>query len=114
MTLRTPRSRDKYTNRGDNRISSLVGYARVSTFDQDTDTQVEHLRAAGCTTIRKEKVSGKSRNTRPELATVLDFMRAGDTLVVVKLDRRDTRDVLNIVHELERKSAKLRVLEPAT
>src|SRR5207342_3007671 len=62
-----------------------------------------------------EKVSGKSRDTRLELATILDFMRQGDTLVVVKLDRlrRDTRDVLNIVHELERKGAKLRILEPA-
>lgn len=96
-------------------MSSLIGYARVSTFDQDTDTQVKRLRAAGCKTIRTEKVSGKSRETRQELATVLDFMREGDTLVVVKLDRlgRDTRDVLNIVHELEAKGAKLRVLEPA-
>src|SRR6187399_816401 len=96
-------------------MSSLIGYARVSTFDQSTDAQVERLRAAGCTTVRIEKVSGKSRDTRVELATVLDFMREGNTLVVVKLDRlgRDTRDVLNIVHELERKGAKLRVLEPA-
>src|SRR5690242_938880 len=96
-------------------MPSLIGYARVSTFDQSTDTQVDRLRAAGCVTIRKEKVSGKSRNARPELATILDFMQEGDTLVVVKLDRlgRDTRDVLNIVHELERKGAKLRILEPA-
>ena len=96
-------------------MSSLIGYARVSTLDQNTDTQVERLREAGCTTVRTEKVSGKARATRLELATVLDFMRQGDTLVVVKLDRlgRDTRDVLNIVHELEGKGAKLRVLEPA-
>ena len=96
-------------------MSSLIGYARVSTLDQSTDTQVERLRPAGCTTVRLEKVSGKSRDTRVELATVLDFMREGDTLVVVKLDRlgRDTRDVLNIIHELEAKNAKLRVLEPA-
>ena len=96
-------------------MSTLIGYARVSTSDQNTDTQVERLRAAGCTTVRTEKLSGKSRDSRLELATVLDFLRSGDTLVVVKLDRlgRDTRDVLNIVHELERKGAKLRVLEPA-
>ena len=89
-------------------MSSLIGYARVSTFEQSTDTQIDRLRAAGCTTIRPEKVSGKSRDARPELATILDFMRQGDTLVVVKLDRlgRDTRDVLNIVHELEAKGAK--------
>jgi hypothetical protein len=49
-----------------------------------------------------------------ELATILDFIRPGDTLVVVKLDRlgRSTRDVLNLVHELESKGAHLRVLEP--
>jgi DNA invertase Pin-like site-specific DNA recombinase len=96
-------------------MPSLIGYARVSTFDQNTDTQVARLRAAGCKTIRTEKVSGKSRDARVELATVLDFMREGDTLVVVKLDRlgRDTRDVLNVVHELEAKGAKLRILEPS-
>ncbi len=95
-------------------MPSLIGYARVSTFDQKNDTQVERLKVAGCKTIRTEKVSGKSREARLELATVLDFMREGDTLVVVKLDRlgRDTRDVLNIVHELEAKGAKLRVLDP--
>jgi DNA invertase Pin-like site-specific DNA recombinase len=93
---------------------NTIGYARVSTTGQSTDTQVDRLKAAGCTTIRTEKVSGKSRDIRLELATILDFVRSGDTLVVVKLDRlgRDTRDVLNIVHELERKGATLRVLEP--
>jgi DNA invertase Pin-like site-specific DNA recombinase len=57
--------------------------------------------------VRQEKVSGKPRDGRSELATILDFVRAGDTLVVVKLDRlgRSTRDVLNLVHELEEKGA---------
>jgi DNA invertase Pin-like site-specific DNA recombinase len=65
--------------------------------------------------IRTEQVSGKSRNGRTELQTLLDFIRAGDVLVVVKADRlgRNTRDVLNIVHELEIKGASLRVLDPA-
>ena len=93
----------------------LIGYARVSTTDQDTGTQVAKLKGAGCTVIRTEKVSGKSREGRDELASILDFIRPGDTLVVVKLDRlgRSTRDVLNLVHELEQKGASLRVLEPA-
>ena len=93
----------------------IIGYARVSTVDQRTDTQAAQLKAAGCSPIRVEKVSGKSRDGRSELAAVLDFIRAGDTLVVVKLDRlgRSTRDVLNIVHELEERGAHLRVLEPA-
>jgi DNA invertase Pin-like site-specific DNA recombinase len=93
---------------------SSIGYARVSTTDQNTDTQVERLRAASCDIIRQEKVSGRSRVGRTELETILDFIRPGDTLVVVKLDRlgRLTRDVLNLVHELDQKGASLRILEP--
>src|SRR5688572_7005600 len=93
---------------------SLIGYARVSSTDQSVSNQVKALKAAGCATVRQEKMSGKSRDGRTELATVLDFIRSGDTLVVVKLDRlgRSTRDVLNLVHELEQKGAHLRVLEP--
>jgi len=91
-----------------------IGYARVSTTDQDHSIQERRLAEAGCTTIRSEKVSGKSRDGRGELGAILDFIRAGDELVVVKLDRlgRSTRDVLNIVHELDSKGASLRVLEP--
>jgi DNA invertase Pin-like site-specific DNA recombinase len=91
-----------------------IGYARVSTLDQDHATQDARLKAAGCEVIRKEKASGKSRDGRDELAAILEFIRPGDELVVVKLDRlgRSTRDVLNLVHELEQKGAGLRVLEP--
>lgn len=96
-------------------MSALYGYARVSTTDQDTTIQEEALRAAGCSVIRCEKVSGASRDGRDKLANLMDFIRHGDTLVVTKLDRlgRSTRDVLNIVHELEAKGGHLRVLEPA-
>jgi DNA invertase Pin-like site-specific DNA recombinase len=61
-----------------------------------------------------EKVGGKSREGRDELAGIMEFIRDGDELVVVKLDRlgRSTRDVLNLVHELEQKGASLRVLTP--
>jgi DNA invertase Pin-like site-specific DNA recombinase len=77
-------------------------------------TQEARLKAAGCEVIRKEKASGKTRAGRDELAAILDFIRPGDELVVVKLDRlgRSTRDVLNLVHELVQKGAGLRVLEP--
>ena len=93
----------------------LIGYARVSSTDQSTATQEATLRAAGCTIVRTDKVSGGSRSGRDELASIMDFIRSGDTLIVVKLDRlgRSTRDVLNLVHELEQKGASLRVLEPA-
>ena len=92
-----------------------LGYARVSSTSQSTDIQVEALKAVGCSTVRMEKVSGKSRDGRDELATILDFLREGDVLVVHKLDRlgRSTRDVLNLVHEIHEKGASLQVLEPA-
>jgi DNA invertase Pin-like site-specific DNA recombinase len=97
------------------REGHLIGYARVSTTGQDTATQEARLKTAGCTLIRTETVSGGSRNGRNELASILDFIRHGDVLIVVKLDRlgRNTRDVLNLVHELEEKGASLRVLDPA-
>lgn len=93
----------------------LIGYARVSTNDQDTAIQSTALKAAGCSVVRVEKASGKSRQGRDELASILEFVRPGDTLVVHKLDRlgRNTRDVLNLVHDLDERGACLRVLEPA-
>jgi DNA invertase Pin-like site-specific DNA recombinase len=93
----------------------LIGYARVSTNDQDTAIQSAALKAAGCSVVRVEKASGKSREDRDELASILEFVRPGDTLVVHKLDRlgRNTRDVLNLVHELDERGACLRVLEPS-
>jgi DNA invertase Pin-like site-specific DNA recombinase len=94
---------------------AVYGYARVSSSDQSTDTQVQRLKDAGCQVVRKEKVSGKSRDGRDELATLLEFISGGDVLMCVKLDRlgRSTRDVLNLVHELDQKGASLRILEPA-
>ena len=91
-----------------------IGYARVSSLDQDLDGQLSRLTAEGCSIIRSEKVSGASREGRPELATVLQFLRSGDELVVARLDRlgRDTRDVLNILHECEQRGASVTVLDP--
>jgi DNA invertase Pin-like site-specific DNA recombinase len=92
-----------------------IGYARVSSADQSTAIQVETLKQAGCIIIREEQVSGKSRKDRDELENIIEFLRPGDTLVVAKLDRlgRNTRDVLNLVHEIEGKGAHFEVLEPA-
>jgi DNA invertase Pin-like site-specific DNA recombinase len=91
-----------------------IGYARVSTTDQDLHIQTERLTAEGCSLVRSEKVSGKSRDDRDELATILSFLRPNDELVVTRLDRlgRDTRDVLNIIHECEQKQAFVTVLDP--
>ncbi|HEV7437161.1 MAG TPA: recombinase family protein [Pseudorhizobium sp.] len=91
-----------------------IGYARVSTADQDLDTQLAKLKCEGCEVVRSEKISGASRDGRAELATILDFLRPGDELVVTRLDRlgRDTRDVLNLVYECEQKKASVTVLDP--
>ena len=72
------------------------------------------LTAEGCSIVRSEKVSGVSRGGRPELAIVLQFLRAGDELVVTRLDRlgRDTRDVLNLIYECEQRGASVTVLDP--
>ena len=64
----------------------LIGYARVSTEEQDTAAQTEALNRAGCGKIFVEKASG-GRWDRPELHRLLDQLRAGDVLVVWKLDR---------------------------
>ncbi|WP_372571736.1 recombinase family protein [Ruegeria jejuensis] len=91
-----------------------IGYARVSTTNQDLEIQTAALKKAGCEIVRSEKGSGASRDGRTELETIFEFLREGDELVVHRLDRlgRSTRDVLNLVHELDAKGASLRVLEP--
>lgn len=91
-----------------------IGYARCSTEEQSLDIQIARLKAEGCQPIRSEKVSGASRDGRTELAAILDFIREGDELVVLRADRlgRDTRDVLNIVPELDQRGAFLTVLDP--
>ena len=94
-------------------MSSLIGYARVSTADQDCSIQEAALRAAGCTTVRTEKKSGTSRDGRTELETVLSFLRDGDTLVVTRIDRlaRSLLDLEGIVAELKAKGAHLKSIE---
>lgn len=93
---------------------SRIGYARVSSISQDLDIQIGKLTAAGCEVIRSETGSGASRDGRTELSTVLEFLRKGDELVVHRLDRlgRSTRDVLNLVYELDTRGASLRILDP--
>lgn len=89
----------------------LLGYARVSTEDQNLDLQRAALREAGCGRIYEEKLSGASRN-RPELARLLDHLRRGDVVVVTRLDRlaRSTRDLLDIAELIKEVEAGLRSL----
>ncbi len=67
-------------------MSQLVGYARVSTAEQNPAAQLDMLKAANCERVFVETASGAQRNW-PELAKALDYMRAGDVLVVWRLDR---------------------------
>ncbi len=92
----------------------LIGYARVSTDDQDTATQMAALKAAGCERIFREKASG-GRWDRPQLQRLLDQLRKGDVLVVWKLDRlsRALRDVLTIMEQLGEAGAGFRSLTEA-
>src|SRR5207253_200076 len=80
----------------------IIGYARVSSLDQDYDAQIERLKAAGCDKVFSEKVSGKSQNGRHALQKALGTLKSGDTLVVVRLDRlaRSIRDLLGILDHL--------------
>ena len=91
----------------------LYGYARVSSLDQDLTLQEETLRAAGCHVVRAEKRSGAGREGRTELRLLLDFLHAGDTLVVTRVDRlaRSVKDLQDIVHELRAKGDALRATE---
>ena len=81
------------------------GYARVSSQGQSLDIQIADLNACACEVIRTEKASGKDTEGRPELKTLLQFMRAGDELYVTRVDRlaRSTLDLCEIVAHLENK-----------
>jgi DNA invertase Pin-like site-specific DNA recombinase len=89
----------------------LIGYARVSTSAQDLDNQKTTLAAAGCERIFAEKITG-AHAQRPELLRLMDYIRSGDALLVTRLDRlaRNTRDLLNLVAQLQSKDAGLKSL----
>src|ERR1700749_65636 len=90
---------------------ALLGYARVSTQDQELTGQLEALKAAGATKVYREKVSGV-RADRPELARLMASLRAGDVVVVTKLDRlgRSTRELLDLIDRISKAGASFRSL----
>ena len=79
-----------------------IGYARVSTQDQNLDLQNDALKAAGCDKIYTDKMSGAKTN-RPGLEEILGFIRKGDTLVVWKLDRlgRSLKHLIQVLNQLD-------------
>jgi DNA invertase Pin-like site-specific DNA recombinase len=92
----------------------LVGYARVSTQDQNPALQLDALKVAGCEKLFVEKASGAQRD-RSELLAALDYLRAGDSLVVWKLDRlaRSLKQLIETVELLESRRIGLRSLTEA-
>jgi len=91
-----------------------IGYARVSTRDQDTAAQLGALKAAGCELIFQEKASG-GRWERPELHRLLGQLRKGDGVVVWKLDRlsRSLKDVLTLMEKIQQANAGFQSLTEA-
>src|ERR1700756_429857 len=91
----------------------VIGYARVSTTDQNLELQENALRAAGCEIIRSEKRTGTTTEGRNELRTVLDFLRKGDVLMVTRIDRlaRSIGDLQDIVRAIKARGASLKATE---
>ena len=92
----------------------LIGYARVSTQDQDNAAQIAALKSAGCELIFQEKATG-GRWERPELHRLLGQLRKGDVLVVWKLDRlsRSLKDVLTLMEKIQQGGAGFQSLTEA-
>lgn len=95
-------------------IVMQIGYARVSTEDQDLGRQVQALQLAGCVSIFEEKISG-GKHDRPELSKLLADIQPGDTLVVQKLDRlgRSLEHLLQIISDLKRRKIEFKSLSDA-
>ena len=96
------------------RSGDLVGYARVSTWDQNSDLQVDALTKIGCARIFTDHASG-TRTDRPQLEACLDYLRPGDTVVVWRLDRlgRSLRHLVDTVSGFEERDVGFRSLTEA-
>jgi DNA invertase Pin-like site-specific DNA recombinase len=92
----------------------LIGYARVSTQDQNLELQRETLTQAGCQKVFEDKMSG-TRAARPGLVQALEMLREGDTLVVWKLDRlgRSVKQLVDLVSELHQQGVQFKSLTDA-
>ena len=90
---------------------TVLGYARVSTADQQLIGQIEALKAAGATTIYREKISGV-RADRPQLAKLMAALKPSDVILVTKLDRlgRSTRELLDLIDRIGKAGAVFRSL----
>lgn len=91
---------------------TIIGYARVSTDGQDLTGQLDQLRAAGCTKVYDEKISGERRRNRPKLIKLLQDLKPGDCVYVTRLDRlaRNTQDLLFILDVIDEQKASFKSL----
>jgi DNA invertase Pin-like site-specific DNA recombinase len=94
-------------------MAKNIGYARVSSGDQDFDSQIERLKSAGCKSVFAEKASGKTTNGRHQLDKAVRALEPGDTLVTVRLDRlaRSIRDLLHLLDQVKAAGARFRALD---
>jgi DNA invertase Pin-like site-specific DNA recombinase len=92
---------------------SSIGYARVSTTDQTLDVQIASLKAAGCSKVFSEQVSGNTNRDRPELLAMMEYVRDGDTVIITRIDRlaRSLANLLELVEQLKQKGVTLRAIE---
>lgn len=95
-------------------FSMLIGYARVSTTDQDPTQQIDTLQRAGCQSVYSETASG-AKWDRPELGRMLGYLRPGDVVIVWKLDRlsRSLKDLLTLIEKFDRLGVGFRSLTEA-
>ena len=103
----------KYFKKGVKKLK--IGYARVSTTDQNLDRQIFALKKAGVQKIFEEKISGKNRE-RPKLKKMLEYIHDDDVVTVISLDRlgRNSRDLTDVIDKIRRRGAVLDVLDLPT
>lgn len=94
------------------RTIMLIGYARVSTQDQNLDRQLDILKVAGCEKVYQEKITGTTKE-RPELKKLLENIRSGDTIIISDLTRlsRSTKDLFDLVDSVHGKGADIKSLK---
>lgn len=90
----------------------ILGYARVSTLDQNLERQIDLLQKLGCERIFQEKLTGKIKD-RPELEKMIDQLRKGDTVIIIELSRlsRSVKDLFQIVEDIHKKEANLKSIK---
>ena len=91
-----------------------IGYARVSTEEQNLDRQLDSLKEAGCEKIFQEKITG-TKKERPELDKLMEQLRSGDLIIISDLTRlsRSVKDLFSLVDQIEKKGANIKSLVTA-